>query len=43
MRSLIDKFVPDVPELKITEATVWYKSMDRLINAGKLKLVAAIK
>jgi hypothetical protein len=37
MRKAIDRSIPDVPELKITPAAVWYKSMDRIIAAAHLK------
>jgi hypothetical protein len=39
IKAMLDKFVPDVPELKITQASVWYKSMDRIIKAGRLKRI----
>jgi hypothetical protein len=38
MRSLIDKSVPDAPELKITEAKPWYRSMDRVLKAAKIMI-----
>lgn len=34
MRRLVDRFVPDVPELKITEAARWYRGMDAVLRAA---------
>ena len=36
MRELIDKFVPNVPELKITDAKKWYRSIDKILIAAKV-------
>jgi hypothetical protein len=36
MRSLIDKSVPDAPELRITKAEAWYRSMARILRAAKV-------
>jgi hypothetical protein len=36
MREMIDKFVPDAPELKITRAKVWYGSMEALLRAARV-------
>lgn len=36
MRALIDRFVPDAPELKITNAKQWYRGMDSVLRAAKV-------
>lgn len=36
MRELIDRFVPDMPELKITDAKRWYGGMDAVLRAAKV-------
>ena len=39
MRALFDRFVPDAPELKITEAEpLWYRSMDKVLRAANVMI-----
>ena len=36
-RKLIDRFVPDAPELKITKAADWYAGIKKLLIAAKVE------